>query len=379
LLLKELWHRRFNAGLSLVAVVATVALFVAFLSSATAAKRETVRVTRDLGFNLRIIPKQTDMDRFWMTGYSEQTMPEDTLERFARYDRVFLSYNHLVATLQQRYSLAGKDVILTGLAPAITAPEQRHRPMGYAIKPGTLILGYQVAQRLGLKAGAELELKGRAFKIAQCLVESGADEDVRVYGALADVQQVLGLPARINEIKAIDCLCLTADQDPLKILRAELEKALPEAKVLQMRTLADSRAKQRQTADRYFGFMSPLLVLVCAAWVGVLAWLNVRERQAEIGILRALGQGSGRIAGLFLGRALVVGLAGAVAGWTLGTCLALRFGPEVFKVTAKLIVAEPALLLASLVAAPGLAALASFIPAMLAVTMDPADTLRELP
>ena len=34
---------------------------------------------------------------------------------------------------------------------------------------------------------------------------------------------MLNLEGRINEIKAIDCLCLTTDQEPLKILRAELE------------------------------------------------------------------------------------------------------------------------------------------------------------
>jgi ABC-type lipoprotein release transport system permease subunit len=377
LILKELLHRKLNSVLSALAVLVTVALFIAFLTMAEAARRETVRVTRDLGFNLRIIPKETDMDRFWAAGYSEHTMPEDTLHRFAKYDRVFLTYNHLVGTLQHRFSVGGREVLLTGLAPTITAPEQRGRPMGYEIKSGSVIVGYQVAQRLGLKKGATLTLGGRTFTVERCLVESGDDDDIRIFGALADVQRVLGLEGRINEIKAIDCLCLTADQDPLKVLRAELEKALPEAKVIQLRTLADARAKQRQTADRYFGFMSPFLLLACAAWVGVLAVLNVRERRAEIGILRALGHGAGRIGGLFLGKAVLIGLIGAALGWCVGTGLALQFGPDIFRVTAKAIEAEWGLLGWAVLVAPAFAALASFIPAMLAVTLDPAHTLRE--
>ncbi|HYV26339.1 MAG TPA: FtsX-like permease family protein, partial [Candidatus Eisenbacteria bacterium] len=310
-------------------------------------------------------------------GFSDQTMAEDAIQRFANYEKVFVSYNHLVATLQQKFSLQGKEVILTGLAPTLTAPGQKKQPMGFEIKPGTVQLGFVVAQRLALKKGDALELGGKKFTVDRCLVESGTDDDIRVFGRLSDVQGILNLKGRINEIKAIDCLCLTADQDPLKILRAELGKALPEAKVIQLRAIADARAKQRQTAERYFAFITPFLLVVCAAWICVLAIMNVRERKTEIGVLRALGQGSGKIAALFLGKAVCLGLIGAALGYFIGSALALKFGPDIFKVTAKAIQAEPKLLLWSLLAAPAFAAVSSFVPAMLAVTQDPAATLRE--
>ncbi|MBI2927564.1 MAG: FtsX-like permease family protein [Verrucomicrobia bacterium] len=377
LVFRELLHRRLNFLLSTLAIVTAVALFVSYFTTAGAARRETTRVTRDLGFNLRIIPAGTDMDQFWAVGFSDQTMPEDTIHRFAKYDKVFLTYNHLVASLQQRFMVQDKEAILTGLAPTITAPDQRKQPMGYAIKAGTVQVGFQVAQRLALKKGGALELGGKKFTVEQTLAESGTDDDIRVFGLLSDVQGVLNMKGRINEIKAIDCLCLTADQDPLKILRAELAKALPEAKVIQLRAIADARARQRQTAEKYFAFVTPLLLVVCAAWIGVLAVLNVRERKMEIGVLRALGYGSGKIAALFLAKAAVLGVIGAALGYATGSALALQFGPEIFKVTARAIKAEPVLLAWALVAAPAFAALASFIPAMLAVTQDPAVTLRE--
>ena len=377
LIAKELWHRRANALLSLAGLTATVALFVAFFTLAQASKRETVRVTRDLGFNVRIISRDTDMDQFWADGFSNQTMPEDAVQRLASYKNVFFAYNHLVATLQQPFELAGKRVFLIGVAPAITAPEQRKQPMGYQIKAGTLIAGAQVVQRLGLKRSEKLKLGNESFTVERCLVETGTPEDVTVYGALADVQRVLSLPGRINEIKAIDCLCLTAAQDPLRVLRAELERALPEAKVVQLRTMADARAKQRQTSVSYFNFVTPMLLVVCAAWVGLLAAQNVRERRTEIGVLRALGQHSGRIAALFLGKAALIGLVGAAAGYGIGTAVALKFGPEIFKVTANAIKPEPLLLSWAILVGPAFAALVSFIPAILAVNLDPAETLRE--
>lgn len=377
LAVKELRHRKVNFLLGVLAVTIAVALVVAYVTTAAAARRETVRVTRDLGFNLRIIPRSTDMDRFWAEGFSDQTMPEDSVRRFAQHTNTFLAFNHLVASLQQRFPLAGREVILTGLAPTITAAAQQGRPMGFEIKPGTLHVGYEVARRLGLEQDGTLSLGGRPFTIARTLVESGTDDDIRVYGALTDVQQLLHLEGRINEIKAIDCLCLTADENPLDLLRTELEKALPEAKVLQLRVLADARARQRRMTDQYVAFVTPFLLVTCAAWIAALAFLNVRERRPEIGVLRALGFGSGAVALLFLTKALALGIAGAVAGFAAGSAIALRIGPEIFQVTARSITAQPALLGWALLGAPLFAALAMFLPTVLAVTQDPAVALRD--
>ncbi|HNU49787.1 MAG TPA: FtsX-like permease family protein [Verrucomicrobiota bacterium] len=378
LVLKELAHRKLNALLSAMGIVTAVALFVAFFTTADASNRETTRLMRDLGFNLRIIPRATDMEQFWTDGYSAHTMAEDTVRQLASAERVFLVFNHLVATLQERVTVGDQEVILTGLARAITAPAQQQQPMGFAIEPGTVYLGFHVAQRLRLKAGDAVHLGSMPFTVARCLAESGTDDDIRVFGWLPDVQRFLNRPGRINEIKAIDCLCLTSDQDALAVSRAELDKFLPEAKVVQLRTLADARARQRQTVERYAAFLTPCLLTAAAAWIGVLAVLNVRERRLEIGILRALGYGSMPIAGLFLARAILLGVAGAVAGYALGSALAIHFGPGIFQMTAKSIRLLPSLFLGSLLTAPAFAAMAGFIPAVLAVNQDPAETLREV-
>ena len=62
LVFKEIRFRKWNFFLSLLAVITAVALFSAFFTSGQASKRETTRLMRDMGFNLRIIPKDTDMD-----------------------------------------------------------------------------------------------------------------------------------------------------------------------------------------------------------------------------------------------------------------------------------------------------------------------------
>ena len=68
---------------------------------------------------------------------------------------------------------------------------------------------------------------------------------------------------------------------------------------------------------------------------------------------------------------------GAAVGFGTGTGLALAFGPAIFKVTANMIAPQTGLLFWSLVASPAVCALSAFIPTIVAVTQDPAITLRK--
>jgi len=376
LILREWRHHWINALLSTVGLTIAVALLVALRMTTGAAERETRRVMRDLGFNLRIIPKTTDMDYFWTHGFSDQTMPESTVRTLADQSGIFVTFNHLTPALEGRVALAGASAILTGLGETIVSPHEGRQPMGFRIKPGEAFLGHSVAQRLQVKKGDTFELAGKKLRVEKALSESGTDEDLRIFTSLRDAQAVLQSPHRINEIKAIDCLCLTADQDPLSKLRQVIETALPEAKVLQLRTLADARARQRQMAEKMAAYATPLALSFGGTWVGLLAWLNVRERRAEIGLWRALGHGSGRLAGLLLGKAVLLGLLGAAAGFALGTGLALAAGPSLFQVTAKSLQADPQLLWKALAWTPLFAAIASLPPALKALADDPALSLR---
>ena len=383
LIFKEIIHRKLNFLLSVLATVTAVALFVSFFTTGEASKRETTRLMRDMGFNLRIIPKETDMTMFWAEGFSEHTMPEEYINQFA--DREDMSYNHLIATLQERITWNGMQAILTGLAPKeIVPPGKQKRPMTFAMEPktaytiqrGTVYLGFELANRSGVKRGDKVDILGKSFTVARRRPETGTDDDIRIHAHLQDVQSLLNREGQINEIKALDCVCYDPNKDSLTILREELERVLPEAKVILIANIADAREKQRLMMERYFSLIIPIALVVCAAWIGVLTMMNVRERQQEIGIMRALGYGSGKITLLFLGKALIIGIVGAAAGFGIGTALALNLGPDIFQITAKAIKPIYGLFGWSLIVAPVFAAISSFIPTMIAITQDPALTLR---
>jgi putative ABC transport system permease protein len=332
---------------------------------------------RDMGFNLRIVPEDADETILWTRGYVDETMPEDYAQRFAEAEG--LSYNHLVATLHQRYRVDGRPLILSGIAPEVIPPGRRQRPMAPPVAPGTVTLGYHAARALGVSegAGAEVRLGGRRFTVNKGLAEVGGLDDVRIYAHIDDAQELADMPGRINEIMALECLCRDRDIDNLEMLRGQLARILPEAKVIRMSEAAEVREKQRFMMEDYLAVAMPLALGASALWIGLLAMANVRERRGEVGVLRALGYGAGRIGGLFLAKAVVIGLAGAMAGSAIGAAVALVVGPRVFEMTAHLIRPDAAMLAGVAVAAPALAALASLLPAMTAASQDPADVLRE--
>jgi putative ABC transport system permease protein len=311
-----------------------------------------------------------------MTGVASETMPESHLETLATQKNI--SYNHLSAVLEKQIIWHGVTVILTGLAPEVCPPGHKKPPMIFQVEPGTAYVGHQLASLLGIKQGDTIDVNGKRLKVARCLAESGGIDDMRIQCHLRDAQSILNLPGRISEIQAVDCLCFAEGADTLDTLRREIGAILPGVQVLHAKPVADVRAKQRQMVYKTFALMIPFVVIACGVWVGVLTIMNVRERQTEIGLLRALGYGTGKIGGLFLGKALVTGVAGAVIGFLGGAALALVFGPDIFKLTARTTVQpEWSVFLQALIIAPLFAIVASFIPMMLAVSYDPATTLRE--
>ena len=375
LIAKEILHRKAHFLLGLVAVITAVALFVAFVTTAAAGNRETARLMLKTGFNLRIIPADADMNRFLINGFSERTMPAEYLDKMAQ--QTGFSYNHLLATLQQKIAWRGTEVILTGLAPEVCPPDQKKPPMVFEIKRGTAWVGSVLAHSLNVKKGDTIDVGGAAFKVVQCLSPSGTLDDIRIQCHIADAQAILNLPGRINEIQAVDCLCFVPTEDPLAILKDELAHVLPDAQVIQMTQVAEARNQQRRMVHSYLAFVMVAVIVFAGAWIGVLAMLNVRQRESEIGIMRAIGYRASSIAALLLGKAVLMGVLGALIGFALGSALAVVFGQDIFRLTAKAIKADYALLAWSLIAAPAFAAVASFIPVMQAIARDPADTLRK--
>ncbi len=457
LLLAEIGYRKINFLLSLVAVVIAVTLFVAGpmlveayqqetqdqvdqwqsrvgeleqqvssmrsgmakVEAETAAElarleNETRRLMRDMGFNLMVTHRGTNMSDFWDADFAAADMPQEYVERLAADPRLTL-VTHLVATLQQKITWENRKVLLVGYQPETPqAHAVEKRPMGHQIKPGTVLLGHELAA--GKKPGQTVKVLDHPFQIARILLEQGSKEDITIGMHLADAQKLLNKPQRINQIMALGCRCSSSD---LPNIRKQLAQILPDTQITEFRSIAVARAEQRSAVEAnkqeiagrmrknlaerekilaerkqiladmeasrgriqriietLAEVLTPLVVLVSAIWVGLLALGNVRQRRAEIGVLRALGKGSGMIASLVMGKAVLLGLLGGVVGFLVGTLLAQWLGQRAFDVPADRLAAGFDVLLVAVLGAPLISVVASYLPMLVALGQDPAIALR---
>ena len=102
---------------------------------------------------------------------------------------------------------------------------------------------------------------------------------------------------------------------------------------------------------------------------------NVSERRREIGTLMAMGARSQLIQRMFLAKAFLLGLAGGIGGFAIGTILAVTMGPQLAGVV---VLPMPSLSLWAVGISVGVALVASYFPARRAAMLDPVATFREI-
>jgi len=376
LAIKEMLHYRFNLVSTLMALIIAVGLFVSFYTLNIASDRETKRLTRDMGFNLRIIPGETDINRFWIEGYADKTMPQEYIGRFMEYSD--FAFAHLTATLHHRMNWQGDDILLTGISQEYEPSGKDKSPMIFSIPGGEAYVGYEIARQNDIRSGDSIALAGKNYHVTHVNAETGSIDDIRLFVNLEEAQEIAGKKGEINEIMALNCLCVTSDTaQAIQVIRSQLEEVLPEAKVIMNMTIAEAREKQRIMVEKYGSYLLLLILLSTGLWIGILAMNNVKARRHEIGILKALGYPSGTVAGVFLIKYLLIALAGAVFGFLAGTWLSLETGSEIFRVTADGISPVYSLLLWALLLTPAFMAISTFIPFITAINQEPFKTLRE--
>ncbi|MEM9416620.1 MAG: FtsX-like permease family protein [Planctomycetota bacterium] len=391
MILKELRFRPLSALLVLITVAAASALVVfyhtgslALRAQADEAEDATRKIQKAMGTNLTLIPAATDLaDYYDAGGVAIDTVDESVIDRLVAQDAV--SMNHLIPMLEARIELAGRNVLLTGIAPSQHTPGRPKKKMNDGVEPGSLELGSAVAEAMGVATGDTIELLGESLYVALVYVPKGTAEDLRVYANLADAQRMLGKEGQINKIEALDCVsCADPEAEALGILRDELAVVAPELQVQRDADVANARvlqrallAKQTGIIERFHGVMLPVILIGVPIAIGAITMLNVRDRKNEIGVLRALGKGSCSVGALFLGKALLLAAVGAAIGVAVGWALVSVRGPGVFDVEPGHLRPENGLLLAVLIAAPVFAVLAAALPAVWAVTQHPADAMRE--
>jgi putative ABC transport system permease protein len=150
-------------------------------------------------------------------------------------------------------------------------------------------------------------------------------------------------------------------------------QALPGTDVRVIRRVAEGEGTVLTRVRALLWMVTFAALLAAVLAVGASSAASVIERRTEIGLMKALGAGSGTVGFLLAAEQLVLAFVGGGIGYSLGTMLARLVGQKIFGFAP-----EPSVLVlvAVLALAAGVTLLGSAIPLRRASRYEPAPILR---
>ncbi len=356
------------------------------------------QITKRMGFNILVLPKEQSLTNFYAESYADQTMPESYAATLADAPDI-VTIRHLLPMLQAkiRWPEQKRKILLIGVKGEMPwAHRSNLKPLQAPVASGQVAVGYELHQSLSLAQGESLDFMGKTFEIAALHDERGTIDDITLWISLEDAQQMLDKPGLISAMMALECQCAWAN---LPKVRQEIQGILPDTQVIELSGKALARAETRKSAtnnakallerekatritmaektERMIALIIPLIMTACTLVVGVLAWINIRERRIEIGIFRAMGLQTRAILIVFMGKAAVLGMLGGLLGVGLGIGLFLALGPE--SMTARMGHAKSLWpwCMTLVCVTPVVTLGTSWVPCLWALQQDPANVLCE--
>jgi putative ABC transport system permease protein len=275
-------------------------------------------------------------------------------------------------------------------------------PMGhtYLAAPPECVVGEKLAARRNIRAGDQVVVSvataGNSQNMQRCevtgILSSGGLEDEALLMPLANVQKLANKPGQYRKLY-VSALTKPEDEfgrrNPATMKPDELERwscspyissiaysiqqVLPGTDVRVVRRVAEGEGNILKRVRALLWMVTFAALLAAALAVGASSAASVIERRTEIGLMKALGAGSGMVGVLLAAEQLLLAFVGGGIGYSLGTILARFVGQRIFGIAP-----APSLLVlvAVLALAAGVTLLGSAIPLRRASRYEPAPILR---
>ncbi len=397
---RELFERKSQMVTIFLGIFLGITTVVAIRNITHYSEMAVARELDSLGANVLILPKSVSLQDYYAADMHEEVIPEEYVMRLTMSD--LQGVDNLSPKLCVPVDLGGRNYSFTGILPKSEFQAKAawagagifSRPIGCgALDLGTepevgdqkslvrkrvikdlakdeVLIGADVAELQGLTEGSTIDLLGASFRVIAVLPETGTVDDSRVFAHLHKVQDLAGKGPVVNCIEIVGC-CKEISSG----LVGEVNKLLPEAKVVTIKQMVDTQVKVHYMMERLSQVFVAIIVVVGGAGIANFMFANVSERRREIGTLMAMGARSQLIQRMFLAKAFLLGLAGGIGGFAIGTILAVTMGPQLAGVV---VLPMPSLSLWAVGISVGVALVASYFPARRAAMLDPVATFREI-
>jgi len=398
LVLREIFERKSQLLTSFLAILLGITVIVSIKNISYYSEMAVAREMDSLGANVLVLPKSATLQDYYAADMQGETIPEQYVTQLALSDLEGL--DNLSPKLSLPVELEGKTFTLTGILPKSEFQAKAawggagifSRPIGCGASVGMMgsedkktlarkrvietlednevLVGADVAAKLGVNDADKLDVLGKTFSVTAVLPQTGTVDDSRVFAHLHAVQDLSNKGPVINAIEVIGCC-----QEISRGLVDKINRLLPDAKVVTITQIADAQIKINRMMSNLSLMFLVIIIFVGGASIANYMYANVFERRREIGTLMALGADSGVVLRIFLLKALILGLAGGVGGYLLGSILAVVLGP---KLAGVIVWPMPLLALLAVGISLVLALAASYFPARRAARLDPCATFQEI-
>ncbi len=277
-------------------------------------------------------------------------------------------------------TLLGTGAPAAGTAGDLLLPVSYVEPLGFASPQAAV--GAIVTIGASDPFGVQHEITARVAGVQQAslfgesaLFSSQLSE--AVYAA-----QTSGLPSAVTDIYQSATARFAAGASAAEI--QAIKEALA-AEGLRGVTLADQLGSFQTVLDAIIGVLNAFAVIaLIAAGFGIINTLlmSVQERTREIGLMKAMGLGAGKIFALFSAEAVFIGFLGSA----IGSLVAIALGSVISEVLAngllsdlqglRLLSFDPIAVVVVILLVMLIAFLAGTLPANRAARLDPIDALR---
>lgn len=377
--MRNLLERKAKAAFILAGLVIGVATAVAVISYSQAAIGDINHKLERYGANILIMPKTENLSLSYggmALGGVAFDMAEIRQEDLSRI-RTIPNVRNIAAVgpmVLGPVAINGRTVLLAGMDFTVADMlKPWWKINGTPLATGNWVAGAEAARQLGIGAGDSVSVGDARHAITGIIEATGSQDDHLVFAPLAQAQEILGKQGRISMVE-VAALCHNC---PVEEMVKQLSQALPGAKVMAIAQVVKGRMDALARFRDFTFALCAAMVLVGSLVVLVTMMASVRERTAEIGILRAIGFRQRHIMRIVLLEAGMLSALAGLLGWGLG--LAMTYGIKAIGlIEASALHIDPMLGPAAVALALVLGLGASCFPAFTAARLDPNEALRAL-
>jgi putative ABC transport system permease protein len=348
--------RRGRAASALLAMVVAAAAATAMLNLYVDVQAKLRQEFRGYGANVVAVAKDG------------QTLPADTLQTVNAAlagHGVAVPFAYVVAR-----TAGGHSVVVAGTDfEPVQKLDKWWSVTAWPSQPGQALLGVRAAAAVSPLGGAfDLSFQGHSIHLTPSgTLQTGAEEDSRIYLSLSDFEAWTGVPLSTVEIAA------SGSPQEVDAFIQKLGQQLPSAEVRPVRQIVEGEirvlGKTRAT------LLSAAVLIILTAALCVLSTLMgwVFDRRRDFAIMKALGASQRLVSTFFAAEAAALGAVGAVIGYGVGVGIAAWIGHANFHAT---IMPRLSVLPPVLAGSVAVGLLSAILPIALLRRVEPAMILR---